>query len=305
MISKKAKNHLLKFIKITIIVLAFYFIYSQLTENKNINWSVFENQMKNKFSFSIITVLILFSILNRFLEILKWKNLVSYIKPISFLESTKQVLASLTTGIITPNGIGEYAGKAFYHKKSESKLIILLNLICNGIQMILTILFGIIGLFILGYYQIGIVITGIGICVFFIVFLTKNFTFKGYSIKKLIDNINEIPKSIHKKNNLYGFFRYLVFSHQYYVLFLIFDVHLPYVLLMSTIAVVYFLASSLPSFQLFDFAVKGSVALYFFGKFDINDWIILFVSTIMWFLNVVIPVFIGSFYVLNFKPKWN
>jgi hypothetical protein len=101
-----------------------------------------------------------------------------------------------------------------------------------------------------------------------------------------------------------GLSRYVVFSHQYYLLFVVLDVHLPYITLISTIAVVYFLASSLPSFQMFDFAVKGSVALFFFGKHDINEWIILFVSTLMWFLNVVLPVLIGSFFVLNFKSKW-
>ena len=38
-----------------------------------------------------------------------------------------------------------------------------------------------------------------------------------------------------------------------------FDVDLPYLTLISSIAAVYFLASSLPSFQFLDFAVKGSV----------------------------------------------
>ena len=66
----------------------------------------------------------------------------------------------------------------------------------------------------------------------------------------------ENPKAIHRKNILLGVLRYLVFSHQYYVLFLAFDVDLPYFTLIATIAVVYFLASSLPTFQFLDFAVK-------------------------------------------------
>ena len=98
-----------------------------------------------------------------------------------------------------------------------------------------------------------------------------------------------------------GVCRYLVFSHQYYVLFLVFDVDLPYLTLISSIAAVYFLASSLPSFQFLDFAVKGSVAMFFFGKYGINEWIVIFISTLMWFLNVVLPVVIGSYYVMRFK----
>ena len=82
-----------------------------------------------------------------------------------------------------------------------------------------------------------------------------------------------------------------------------FDVHLPYLTLIATIASVYFLASSLPTFQFLDFAVKGSVAIYFFGILGVNEWIVVFISTLMWFLNVVIPVIIGSYYVLNFKSE--
>src|SRR5690606_41224229 len=112
------------------------------------------------------------------------------------------------------------------------------------------------------------------------------------------------PKAIHQKNIFLAVCRYLIFSHQYYFLFLAFDVDLPYWTLMATISAVYFLASSLPTFQFLDFAVKGSVAVYFFGNLGINEWIVIFISTLMWFLNVVLPVFIGSFYVFKFKSKW-
>ena len=120
----------------------------------------------------------------------------------------------------------------------------------------------------------------------------------------MIHKINEIPKRLHQKNILMAIGRYLVFSHQYYFLFRAFDVDLPYLLLMATIFTVYFLASSLPTFQFLDFAVKGSVAVYFFGLLGVNEWIVVFISTLMWFLNVVLPVVIGSYYVLNFKAKW-
>lgn len=304
MMSKSKNKLLILILKISIILLAFYFIYTQITQKNNLNWHDFIGIIQNKFSFGIIFILLFLSFLNRYLEILKWKNLVSYIAPISIYEATKQVLAALTAGIITPNGIGEYAGKALFFEKTKSKLIVFLNLICNGIQMILTIIFGLIGLIILKYYELAFSLLGVSFVITLLVLLTKNFKIKNYSIASLIQKMNEIPKKIHQKNSILGFSRYLVFSHQYYLLFIVLDVHLPYITLISTIAVVYFLASSLPSFQMFDFAVKGSVALFFFGKYDINEWIILFVSTLMWFLNVVLPVLIGTIFVLNFKSKW-
>ncbi len=304
-ISHKAKQFLVFIVKLLIVVGAFYFIYNQLASNDKLDWDKFEALVKKNATFLGILFLLSFSVANRFLEILKWQNLVVTIKSITIGESTKQVLGALTAGIFTPNGLGEYAGKALYYDKSKTKQIIFLNLICNGIQMILTIIFGTIGLFVIGFWKWSLGIFVFTIFLILLSILSKKITVKGYSIEKLFFKINEIPQLILRKNNYLAVCRYLVFSHQYYFLFLAFDVDLPYLTMMSTIAAVYFLASSLPSFQFLDFAVKGSIAVFFFGKLGVNEWIVIFISTLMWFLNVVLPVVIGSYFVLKFKPKWN
>ncbi|MEO8234852.1 MAG: hypothetical protein ABI549_05505 [Flavobacterium sp.] len=303
-ISHKAKQFLILAIKLLIVVGAFYFIYNQLATNDKLDWNKFIVLFKKNQSVGGIIFILFLSFANRFLEILKWKNLVYSFKKITIGEATKQVLASLTAGIFTPNGIGEYAGKALYFEKDKTKKSVFLNLLCNGIQLILTVFLGTIGLFILGYRFWVLVISLFTFGFWVLAFLSKKIKVKGYSLEKLMSKINEIPKSIHQKNTLLGIARYLIFSHQYYFLFVAFDVHLPYFTLMATIATVYFLASSLPSFQFLDFAVKGSVAVYFFSLLGVNEWIVVFVTTLMWFLNVVIPVIIGSFYVLNFKTQW-
>jgi len=300
-ISHKAKQFGVFTIKLLIVIAAFYFIYYQLATNDKLDWNKFIVLFEKKQSFLGILFLLSFSVANRYLEILKWQNLVSYIKPISVGAATKQVLGALTAGIFTPNGLGEYAGKALFYEKIKAKKIIFLNLVCNGIQMILTIVFGTIGLLIVGYWKWTLVIIGISFFLLLASFLFNNIKIKGYSITKLLYKLNEIPKSIHHKNTVLAVGRYLIFSHQYYFLFMAFDVDLPYGILIATIAVVYFLASSLPSFQFLDFAVKGSVAVFFFGKLGVNEWIVIFISTLMWFLNVVLPVIIGSYFVLRFK----
>ncbi len=302
-ISHKTKQLLVLLIKILIVVGAFYFIINELANNDKLDWDKFLIVFnKNQSVLGIIFIFYL-SFQNRFLEILKWKNLVSTFKIISVGESTKQVLASLTTGIFTPNGVGEYAGKALYYEKSNVSEIVFLNLICNGIQLILSIFFGVLGLWFLGHGIWVLKIIGLLFLLFLILFFTKKIKIKGYSINDFISKINNIPKTIHRKNILMAIARYLTFSHQYYLLFLVFDVHLPYFSMMATIATVYFLASSLPNFQFLDFAVKGSIGIYFYSLLGINEWIVIFVTTLMWFLNIVIPIAIGSFYVLNFKLK--
>jgi hypothetical protein len=303
-ISHKAKQLLVLLIKLLIVGSAFYFIYNELAHNDQLNWVLFVEKFNKNQSVLGIALLLLLSILNRFFEILKWQNLVSYIHKIKLFDATKQVLGALTAGLFTPNGIGEYAGKALFFDKSQAKNIVFLNLICNGIQVIISILFGLLGLWYLGFgkwvFLLLTIVLGFGILGFGL----KKVRIKGYSIEKILSKINEIPEKIHRKNSYLAVCRYLIFSHQYYLLFLAFDVQLSYFTLMATIAAVYFLASSLPTFQFLDFAVKGSVAVYFFGLLGVNEWIVIFISTLMWFLNVVLPVLIGSYFVLNFKSKW-
>ncbi|MDR7208269.1 lysylphosphatidylglycerol synthase domain-containing protein [Flavobacterium piscis] len=308
-IPHKAKQFLVLLTKLLIVGGAFYFIYNQLANNDQLDWQKFITLYRKNQSVLGISFILLLSVLNRYFEILKWQNLAGVIRKISLGEATKQVLAALTAGIFTPNGVGEYAGKALFYPKSETKKVVFLNLICNGIQMVLTVIFGVFGLLYFNAKHTIIttktvaVLFGIFLLLAGIFFFLKKIKIKGFSIEKLFHKINEIPKRIHQKNILLGVCRYLVFSHQYYFLFLAFDVELPYFTLIATIAVVYFLASSLPTFQFLDFAVKGSVAIYFFGILGVNEWIVVFISTSMWFLNVVLPVIIGAYYVLNFKTK--
>ena len=151
-IPHKAKQFLVLLIKVLIVGGAFYFIYNQLANNDKLDWQKFIVLFQKNQSISGIIFILLLSVLNRYFEIFKWQNLVSFLHKISVGEATKQVLGALTAGLFTPNGVGEYAGKALFFEKSNAKKIIFLNLICNGIQMILTIIFGFVHIFI-GIFQ--------------------------------------------------------------------------------------------------------------------------------------------------------
>ena len=150
-ISNKNKQYLTVLIKLVVVFGCFYFIYNKLVQNKKLSLEQFLSILQTNFNAKWLILMIFLSFLNRFLEILKWQNLVCFIQKISIYTATKQVLAGLTAGLFTPNGIGEYAGKALYFEKDKTKKIVFLNLICNGIQLILTIVLGTIGLLVLEY----------------------------------------------------------------------------------------------------------------------------------------------------------
>jgi hypothetical protein len=306
-IPRKSKQFLIAVAKLLVVGFAFYFIDTRLADN---DWETFSENLDANFSAVSIIILLVLAFANRFLEIVKWQNLVSCIMPISLYESAKQVLGSLTAGIFTPNGIGEYGAKALFYEKVYSRKIVFLNLICNGVQMVITIIFGTIGLIyfnykfkIAGTKAILWILLGSGV-ILFLAFLFRKITVKGFSFEKFMRKIGEVPSNINRKNLFLALCRYLIFSHQYYFILLAFNVELPYLTLMATIFSIYFLASSLPTFQFIDFAVKGGVAIYFFGLLGINEWIPIFATTMIWLLNVVLPVMMGTYFVISFKPKW-
>ena len=309
--SGKAKQFLVAAAKLLIVGLAFWFIWSRLSATGETDRELFMTRVRQNFSPLSILALLALSFFNRFFEILKWQTLVSSFKKISVGESSKQVLAALTMSIFTPNGIGEYGAKALFFKKDRAKKIVFLNLICNGVQLLVTVFFGILGLIIFnlrfdvaGTRIIASVVAVIGLVLIFL-YLARSITIKGYSLKKLASKAGELPLDVHRRNAILAVMRYLVFSHQYLLMFRILGVDIPYFDLMAIIASMYFLASALPTMQMFDFAVKGGVAVYFFGVAGVNEWIPAFVSTAMWLLNVALPVLIGSYFVIRFKPKWS
>lgn len=304
-ISYKAKQFLLFVAKILVVGLAFWFIYQKLSDTDWLEWNDFQQVLEEKFPVGSVFLIVLLSFLNRFLEILKWKNLAQTLQETSLYQATKQVLSALVFALFTPNGLGEYGAKVLFFEKSKAKNVVFLNFVCNGIQMIITIVFGLFGLLLLQYYDWFFGITGIGFFVFLFAFFSRKITIKGYSITKLIEKINQIPKPIHQKNTALALGRYLVFSHQHYYLFVLLGIDLPYLPLIATIMAVYFLASCLPNFQFLDFVVRGGVAVYFFGLLGVNEWIVMLVVFLIWLLNVVLPVVIGSFFVMRFNLNFS
>jgi len=311
-LSHKTKQFFFALIKLSIVVGASYFIYNKLAHNDNLDFNVFIAFLDKNDGFltkNVLFVLFL-TAFNWFFEILKWRNLVSYIKNISFLDTLKQSLAAHTASLFTPNRIGEYGAKAIYFPKPLMKRILLLNLIGNMSQMTTTLVFGIIGLILfvskynieISYFKLFrlLVLVVIILAFFFFGSKQKKIKIKGFSMRRIKTFIIDIPIKIHLTTIAYSIIRYLVFSFQFYYLLYLFGVEVSYFNAMIVITTMYLLSSIVPTIFVFDVVVKGSIALYLFNIAGVNDLTILSITTLMWMLNFVLPSVFGSLFVLNF-----
>ena len=311
-LSNKTKQFFFALIKLSIVVGASYFIYNKLAHNDNLDFNVFIAFLDKNDGFltkNILFVLFL-TAFNWFFETLKWRNLVSYIKNISFFDTLKQSLAAHTASLFTPNRIGEYGAKAIYFPKPLMKRILLLNLIGNMSQMTTTLMFGIIGLILfvskynieISYFKLFrlLVLVVIVLAFFFFGSKQKKIKIKGFSMRRIKTFIIDIPIKIHLTTIAYSIIRYLIFSFQFYYLLYLFGVEVSYFNAMIVITTMYLLTSIVPTIFIFDVVVKGSIALYLFNIAGVNDLTILSVTTLMWMLNFVLPSVFGSLFVLNF-----
>jgi len=309
----KYKQAIIFLLKLAIVAGAFYFIFQQLATNQLLSLTQLKQQIAVLFSKNswLLLLLLLFTDVNWILEIFKWKTLASHEKKITFFEGFEQCLASLTVSIITPNRIGEYGAKALYFEKKQRKKIMVLNMIGNLSQLTVTMVFGIFGIFFLSdYFEIGLFSFNmhkflLTVSVLLLLFLiVKNSgiikNLKEYA-HKVFNYSKELPLKILTKTFGYAVFRYLVFSHQFYFFLRLFKVDADYITLISLIFSTYLIASIIPSLAIFDWVIKGSVAVFIFGLIHINPLTIVSITTFMWLLNFAIPTLIGSIFVLNFK----
>ncbi len=314
-LSHKSKQYLLLALKVLILTFTFAYIYLKISQNETISSDYFFNKVINKNSIDSILGFLLLAVLNWFFETLKWKTIVSKIKPISFSTSLKQSLTSLTVSLATPNRIGEYGAKAYFFKKNERKKVMLYNLFHNSFQMLITTLLGIIGLIVIfnkhqliSFSENTLTKLVIAAIVFFGIVLLgftirkKQFIIKGLSISIIINKFKELSIGIKMKMILFSLARYLTFSYLFFLLLQFFGASInlnetaPYIFSM------YLLASIIPTLSIFDVIIKGGVAVWVFYLIGISEIIVLNTVFCMWVLNFVIPSMVGGYFLMTYKP---
>ncbi|MGY0391602.1 hypothetical protein ACW5R3_03435 [Bizionia sp. KMM 8389] len=312
-IPHKTKQFFFVLLKLCLVVAAFYFIYNKLTSNPDLEFQDFLHYLSENriFSFKTIGFLLILSCLNWFFEILKWQVLVSTFKKNSILKATEQCLGSLTASLLTPNRIGEYGAKALYYKASERKYIVFLNTITNGLQMFVTSILGVIGLWAFvakfnpefhyhkSLFFFCFIILSFGIIA--LLFREKKWSFRGFSFEKAASYFKKIPLKTYNIGFLLALIRYAIFSFQFYFILTLFDSSLPYYQILICITSMYLLTSIIPSIFIFDVVIKGSFAVYLFSFLEIPALTVLSTVTLMWLLNVVLPSIVGSVYIIKFK----
>lgn len=308
-LAHKAKPYLLSATKLIILGITFTYIYTKVTQ---FNSQTFSNLLSliQKITSPYLFFLAGLAILNWLLEILKWKRIISPVKKISFVEASKQSLAAHTASMATPNRIGDYGAKAYYYPSEKRKQVVLLNFLSNSAQMVVTIIFGTVGLFfvVMDYdlsFSLVKIISIVLLCMGLIgagyIFKEKELLIKGLSIINVITYVQRLSFCIKRDVFLLSVLRYLCFSYLFLQLIWLFGSDISFSIGYPLVISMYLLASLIPTIFIFDVIVRGGVAIWLFSLVNVPELTVLSTVLAMWLLNFVIPSLIGSFYIATFK----
>jgi hypothetical protein len=94
-------------------------------------------------------------------------------------------------------------------------------------------------------------------------------------------------------------FRFAIFTSQYIILMLVILPDLPIVSMVLMIFIMFFIQSAVPSLDIFDFSVRSFVASNLYAYITTQEIAVMAIVSCVWFVNLIFPAIIGSFFVFN------
>ncbi|HEY5773300.1 MAG TPA: lysylphosphatidylglycerol synthase transmembrane domain-containing protein [Chitinophagaceae bacterium] len=300
-----------------------YSVFKQIKDQPHLeeSWVSIKASFTDSRVFNFILVLVLMFV-NWSLEALKWKISVQSVQPVSFFRSLKAIFSGVSFSVTTPNRTGEYLGRVLYMDDGNRLRVISLTILGSISQLLVTFFFGLLGLLILQpdtanmklsvwmewIKNLGIIGGSLAFIVLTVFYFRIGWLVKWIdkipAIKKYIWLINELEKTdttLLMRLLSISMLRYFVFATQYFLLFRFFAVEVNWWQGFWAISIVFFVMAITPTIELFEVVKKMYVTQEIFTIFTVNTLAIGFVTTTIWFINLVIPATIGSLLILGIK----
>jgi Lysylphosphatidylglycerol synthase TM region len=260
--------------------------------------------------------------LNWGLEALKWQGLSRKVERISLVQAYRAVLVGICLGFITPNRLGDYAGRILElrsRQRLEAVGAVFLGRFC---QLLITLTAGSGGVVyfaahiqalavpagILPGLVIGLVALNLGA---YLVLFNPRIILAMVAampfLNRFIAYLSVIGR--YKRGELgllltWSALRYLVFMSQFLLLLKAFGVKPGWLPMAMGVASTYLVKSVLPSFNAFtDLGMRELSAMYFFALLGQDKALVMSASLSLWFLNIAVPSVAGLLLVWRIKLK--
>lgn len=262
-----------------------------------------------------LSVVILLMLCNWFLEVVKWKYLSKGLEQISYWKAIQSVFCGLTWAIFTPNRIGEYGGRVMLlapENRARGAVLMGVGLFA---QLVLTSFFGALSI----AWFVTVFIEAPSSVIFAIWIIAIIYAASFLLLYFNVSWIDQLVGKIKWLNKVKPFFsvlvdvsirelfhvlllslaRFIIFTSQYVILMLVFLPEIPLVSMVLMIFILFFVQAAVPSLDIFDFSVRSFVASNLYSYVTTQELAVMAIVSCIWFVNLILPAIIGSFFVLN------
>ena len=308
---KKLLNYIIAPLLLTILL---FLIYKQISARDSLlgEWNNFVDYFKagNKVLFVFVLLL---APLNWMLEAKKWQWLLQKIEPLSFRKAWASTLTGIAFALVTPNKIGDFAGRILYLSNKTKLRGAIATLIGNLAQTIVVFLFGIIGLVYFNIYYPGnwqiitLILAILGSMALLYFYLNISILAKWAQrfpkLRALVIAMRVLKRYSKKdliKILMISFLRFCVYNIQFLLIINIFGAGVPWIIGFFISGLMFWFITIIPSLFVADLGVRGFVAGLLFTDTGLsnNAVSVLAGSYSIWILNLVIPAIIGSILIL-------
>lgn len=281
-----------------------------------------------------LLLVIVLMFVNWGIEARKWQVLVRFIEKISLQTAFKAVFSGQSLAVNTPNRIGEYFGRVVYLHEGNRLRGIALTIVGSLSQTIITLIMGIIGMYIMQDVVTGaindiltntqlikrfpdfapvaydIIFYGVlfGVLVMLVVYFELSY------LTRLIEKLPFVKKYSYLIEKLEGFHwktltrilslsltRYVVFLVQFILLLQVFEVHIPFWQAAGLVSVFFLVLAVVPTISSVELGLRGFAAIELFGLVSDNKLGIVATTAGIWVINLIIPALAGSIFILGIK----
>ena len=265
-----------------------------------------------------ITLLLVISLmpLNIFFEGGKWRELLRNIEPMTFAQAQKQVYYGYIGSFITPYRAGEYPTRVLMIKDSSKwSSAIGLGIVGSLILLLIEILFGLPNA-VLFIYQGGelplnrVIITltfclvAIAIAPWCMKQLAKR-KWQYQATQKFFHSLSTLQLGQIFRVVLWSIARYVIWGIQLSLMLHFCGIQLTLTDCLMSIPIYYLAIALFPSLPVADIGIRSGWAIWIFGAYSPNHAGIALCVTLIWLINTILPMTIGSIIANNKKAIRN
>lgn len=310
---------LLRIFRWGIFLFACAFLYTQLDADKGTRAvQALLSLRSDGTAMVLVAIAALLVVVNWGIEAQKWRILVAGIQAVSLGRAFLATLAGTSVALVTPNRTGEFIGRVLFLKPGVRFSAGFATALGSIAQFVVTLVAGGAALLMLtavhsampwssAWYSVSLVslasIVAMAALVLFLYPYLLRQLLLLLPFMGLFRSASEVLDGYHQRELFVilglSAFRYVVFTTQFVLLCVAFDVGVPPFTSVMVIPVVYLASSLVPTVLLTELGVRGSAAVAFFEPLGADPVAVLLATALVWSINLVLPAMVGSVLLLS------